>query len=66
MQLTNLIYLFSDPNQFPHTVQAPNPNTYILTGQRAPRRYVNPAPHNVSEMKNNHMPNMAHGKKIYV
>lgn len=58
-----LLYL-SDPNQFPHSaVQASNPSAYILSGQRAPRHYVNPAPHNVSEMKNNHIPSMAHGKK---
>lgn len=53
----------ANPNQFTHqAVSVSNPG-YLIGGQRAPaRHYANPTPHNVSEMKNNHMPNMTHGQ----
>jgi hypothetical protein len=57
----NLYIFFSDPNhQFPQAVQVQNPG-YIISGQRN-IHYVNPSTHNVSDMKNNHMTNMTHGK----
>jgi len=43
------------------SVSASNP-AYLITGQHRQRHY--PTTHNVGEMKNNHMPNMAHGKQF--
>ncbi|XP_022171727.1 eukaryotic translation initiation factor 4 gamma 3-like isoform X2 [Myzus persicae] len=50
----------NDPNQFPQAV-VQNPG-YVISGPRNPRHYVTPGAHNVSDMKNNHMTNMAHGQ----
>lgn len=48
------------PNGGAHfaSVSASNP-AYLITGQHRQRHYA--TTHNVGEMKNNHMPNMAHG-----
>lgn len=60
-----ILLFFSDPNQFPHTtVPVSNTPPYILGPSRPQRHYVTPSPHNGSDMKNNHMPNMTHGKNI--
>lgn len=54
--------VFSDSNQYPNTnVPVSNTPTYIIGPPRPQRHYVNPS-HNISDMKNNHMPNMTHGK----
>ncbi|XP_008179446.1 eukaryotic translation initiation factor 4 gamma 3 isoform X2 [Acyrthosiphon pisum] len=53
--------MYTNPNQFPQAVQVQNPG-YIISGPRNPRHYVNPGAHNVSDMKNNHMTNMAHSQ----
>jgi len=44
------------------SVSASNP-AYLITGQHRQRHYA--TTHNVGDMKNNHMPNMAHGKNFY-
>lgn len=60
--IINYYYLFLDHSQFPHSAVPVSNTGYMISGQRPQRYYAN-TPHNVSDMKNNHMPNMTHGKK---
>ncbi|KAL4089885.1 hypothetical protein QTP88_024825 [Uroleucon formosanum] len=52
--------MFPNSNQYPQ-VQVQNQG-YIFSGPRNSRHFVNPGAHNVSDMKNNHMTNMAHSQ----
>ncbi|XP_060860797.1 eukaryotic translation initiation factor 4 gamma 3-like [Metopolophium dirhodum] len=51
----------NDPNQFPKAVVVQN-SGYRISDPHNPRHYVNLSTRNISDMKNNHMTNMAHSQ----